>query len=202
MSAIADRQATVTRNTTETQITIELNLDKVAKPHVDTGLPFLDHMLIALGTHGRFALNVKATGDIHVDPHHLVEDTGIVLGQTIRQALGGFNGIARAGCFAFPMDGTLSIVALDLCGRTNLVWNVSFGPHLVGSLDPNLFREFYKGFADGLKSTIHVHVPVQDNDHHVIEAIFKALARALKQATERLESGEALSTKGMLDTQS
>jgi len=198
------RQATVTRNTRETQIELTLNLDTPLVPsgepaQIDTPLPFLNHMLNTLATHGRFGFVLKATGDIEVDPHHLVEDVGIVLGQTLRKALGGsFSGIERAGCFQFPMDGTLANVALDLCGRPNLLWQVPLMGQPLGTLDPRLFKEFYKGFVDGSLATVHVVVPMADNDHHVIEAGFKAFARALRQATRPLDSG-VMSTKGTLD---
>lgn len=194
------RTATISRDTKETQIKLTINLDDPSKIAIDTGLPFFDHMLTAFATHGRFGLDVKAKGDIEVDPHHLIEDTGIVLGQAIREALDGYKGIMRAGCFAFPMDGTLSIVALDLCGRGCLTWNLKFGHFPIGNLDPNLFREFYKGLAvDGMRAAFHVHVPCQDNDHHVIEGVFKAFGRALREAVVPTGTGVALSTKGMLE---
>jgi|SRR6478609_1438136 len=193
------RIGTVTRNTKETQIHLEINLDEASEPQINTGLPFFDHMLTAFACHGRFGLKVEATGDIEVDPHHLIEDTGIVLGEAIRQALPGYKGILRAGCFAFPMDGTLSVVALDLCGRSNLVWKVKYGPFTVGNIDPNLFREFWKGLSDGMRAAVHFHVPCQDNDHHVIESSFKAFGRALKEAVVPVSSGGILSTKGMID---
>jgi imidazoleglycerol-phosphate dehydratase len=195
-----NRLATVTRKTKETHIQLTIELDQPEIVSINTGLPFFDHMLHAFACHGRFGLEIQAEGDIQVDPHHLMEDTGIVLGQAIVKALGGnYDGIQRAGCFAFPMDRTLAVVALDLCGRPNLVWNVEFGPHDVGYLNPNLFREFYKGLVDGMRATIHVHLPIQDNDHHVIEAIMKAFGRSLHQAIIRLDQPGALSTKGMLD---
>ncbi|MBX2861520.1 MAG: imidazoleglycerol-phosphate dehydratase [Vampirovibrio sp.] len=193
------RVATISRDTKETQITLTLNLDEPFEPDIQTGLPFFDHMLTAFATHGRFGLRVKAVGDIEVDPHHLIEDTGIVLGQAIREALDGYKGIQRAGCFAFPMDGTLSVAALDLCGRPNLVWNMRFGNFTIGNLDPNLFREFYKGLADGMRGTLHFHVPCQDNDHHLVESTFKSFGRALREAVVPIGSQSALSTKGMLE---
>lgn len=193
------RKATVERESKETQIRVSINIDDPSEVSIETGLPFFNHMLEAFAVHGRFGLVIDARGDVEVDPHHLIEDTGIVLGQAIAKALDGYKGIARAGCFAFPMDGTLSVTAVDLCGRANLVWNVKFGPFTVGSLDPNLFREFYKGLVDGMKGTLHIHVPVQDNDHHVVESIFKAFARSLRQAAEPVDAA-VLSTKGMLDT--
>ncbi len=195
------RTATITRNTKETQIRLELNLDHATEPNIQTGLPFFDHMLTAFACHGRFGLTIEATGDTHVDPHHLIEDTGIVLGEAIRQALPGYKGILRAGNFSFPMDGTLAICALDLCGRPTLVWNTKFGAFTLGGIDPNLFREFWKGLVDGMRGALHFHIPCQDNDHHLIEAIYKAFGRALREAVTPLEgAGDvALSTKGVID---
>lgn len=197
------RTATISRDTKETQITLTLNLDAMPVsddiPRIRTGLPFFDHMLNAFSCHGRFGLDIDATGDIEVDPHHLIEDVGIVLGEAIREALPAYKGIQRAGSFAFPMDGSLAVVALDLCGRPNLVWNVQFGQFPVGNIDPNLFREFYKGLVDGMRGTLHIHVPVKDNDHHVIEATFKAFARALREAVVPVGSDVIISTKGVLD---
>lgn len=193
------RTATVSRESKETQITITIDLDSSGGSVINTPLPFFNHMLNTLAVHGRMRLNIQATGDVDVDPHHLVEDTGIVLGQAMGKALGGFNGIQRAGCFAFPMDATLAIVSLDLCGRANLVYNLELGCLPLGTLDPHLFREFFKGFVDGLKFTLHVHVPCRDNDHHVIEAVFKALARSLRQAITPLGEDIPLSTKGSFD---
>lgn len=193
------RKATVQRATKETQISLTFHADG-GPIDIETGLPFFDHMLNALACHGRFGLEVDATGDIEVDPHHLIEDVGIVLGQAIRDALPEYKGIARAGCFAFPMDATLAVVALDLCGRPTLVWSVEFGPFTLGGIDPNLFREFYKGLVDGMRASVHVHIPCRDNDHHLIEAIYKAFGRALRQAVEPVGAPDAvLSTKGMLD---
>lgn len=193
------RIGSVRRRTKETNIFIEVNLDDSSRREIRTSLPFLNHMLDALACHGRFGLVVTADGDIDVDPHHLIEDTGIVLGEAIYEALGSLKGIERAASFTYPMDGTLVQVALDICGRRNLVWNISFGNFTVGNLDPNLFREFFKGFVDGMKTTLHVNCLYRDNDHHAIEATFKALARALREAVKRLDTDEYLSTKGVLD---
>jgi imidazoleglycerol-phosphate dehydratase len=197
--ASISRTATVERKSKETLVKITIDLDQPGKREIDTALPFLSHMLDAMACHGRFSLRVQATGDIEVDPHHLVEDCAIVLGQAIYDALNGIGGIQRAGSFSFPMDGTLVLVAIDICGRRNLSWNCKFGPHLVGHLDPNLFHEFFKALADGMRSTIHVNEFYGDNDHHVIEATFKAFARALREAVEPIDQEGALSTKGMFD---
>jgi imidazoleglycerol-phosphate dehydratase len=193
------RVATVTRKTKETDITVEIDLDQPGQVDIQTSLPFLSHMLEAFAVHGRFSLMVRAHGDIEVDPHHLIEDTGITIGETIFKALGGLAGIQRAGCFTYPMDGSLVTVAIDLCGRRNLTWKVEFGNFQDGHIDPNLFREFWKGLVDGLRATLHCHELYGDNDHHVIEAVFKGFGKALRQAVTPLETGEYLSTKGVLD---
>jgi imidazoleglycerol-phosphate dehydratase len=193
------RLATIERLTRETNLSVTIDLDRSGQRNISTPLPFLSHMLDAFACHGRFSLSVKASGDIEVDPHHLIEDCGIVLGQTIVRALGGFNGIQRAGSFTFAMDGSLVMVALDICGRRNLTWNVRFGNHPVGCIDPNLFREFYKGLADGLQGSIHVYEFYGDNDHHLIESAFKAFARALREAITPINEFGPLSTKGVLD---
>ncbi|MBY0402438.1 MAG: imidazoleglycerol-phosphate dehydratase HisB [Cyanobacteria bacterium] len=193
------RTASVSRESRETQISITVNLDQPGQSKILTPVPFFTHMLETLAVHGRMSLMIDAKGDIEVDPHHLVEDCGIVLGQAMAKALGSFNGIQRAGCFAFPMDATLAVVSLDLCGRANLVWNVDFTSQAIGSMDPRLFREFFKGFIDGMRITFHAHIPCQDNDHHLIEAIFKAFARSLRQALTPLDENIPLSTKGSFD---
>jgi imidazoleglycerol-phosphate dehydratase len=198
-AATAARKATVERQTKETQISIRVDLDNPGEVSIKTSLPFLSHMLEAFAVHGRFSLVIEATGDVEVDPHHLIEDTGIVLGEALFKALGGFKGIERAGCFTYPMDGSLVLVAIDICGRRNLSWKLQFGNFTVGNIDPNLFREFYKGFVDGLRATLHIKMLESDNDHHVIEASFKALARAFRQAVTPLPGNEYLSTKGVLD---
>lgn len=193
------RRARVERKTKETDISVEVLLDQPGQSQIRTDLPFLSHMLEALACHGRFSLIIEARGDVEVDPHHLIEDTGIVLGEAIFKALGGLSGIERAGCFSYPMDGSLVTTAIDLCGRRNFTWNMKFGNFPVGNLDPNLFREFFKGFVDGLRATLHINVICCDNDHHQIEAAFKGLARALKSAVQPLDSAEYMSTKGVLD---
>jgi imidazoleglycerol-phosphate dehydratase len=201
------RVGTIHRETRETNIRMTLAIDPttpaLSEIRIKTPLPFLNHMLNTIAVHGQFGLEIDATGDIEVDPHHLVEDVGIVLGQCVIKALGGgYTGIQRAGCFSFPMDQTLATVALDLCGRSNFVWKVGFESMMVGHLDPRLFREFFKGLTDGLQSTVHIHVPYQDNDHHVIEAIFKAFARSLRQALTPLQRSDlVMSTKGVLEIQ-
>lgn len=201
------RAATIKRETRETQIRLELEFDPQAPQDgaaIRSSLPFLDHMLHTLCAHGGLGLRLEARGDVEVDAHHLIEDVGISLGLALAQALTpaqgkAFSGIARAGYFAFPMDGTLALVAVDLCGRPNLVWNVELQGRMLGTLDPFLFREFFKGLVDGSGATLHVNVPYRDADHHVIEAVFKALGRALRGAVTPLpRPGEVMSTKGVL----
>lgn len=193
------RRATVERETKETQIKLTLYLDEDQPLKVSTPVPFFSHMLEAFACHGRFGLEVEAAGDVEVDPHHLMEDTGIVLGEAFRRALGDHKGIERAGCFSFAMDGTLTNVALDLCGRPTLVWRVQFGPHGINGLDPNLFRDFYKGLADSARAALHIHMVESDNDHHVVESIMKGFGRAMRCAVTPLPGGGLLSTKGMID---
>lgn len=196
---MSTRGASVARKTRETDIELTLNIDG-GPIQIDTPVPFFSHMLDAFACHGRFGLTLKARGDIEVDPHHLMEDTGIVLGQALREALGdGYRGIERAGSFSFAMDGTLTTVALDLCGRPTLVWGLQFGPHAIGNLDPNLFRDFFKGLADSARTALHLHCHCQDNDHHLIESAMKGFGRALRAACKRLDDGQTLSTKGMID---
>ncbi len=193
------RTASIERKSKETQILVEINLDQSGINDIKTPLPFFTHMLDTFACHSKIGLNIKATGDTEVDPHHLMEDVGIVLGQCIFKALGGLTGIQRAGCFSFPMDGSLAVIALDICGRSNLVWNVQLTSQAVGTLDPKLFKEFFKGLVDGLRSTIHVNLLYGDNDHHVIEAIFKSFARSLREAIAPLHDPLILSTKGIFD---
>lgn len=193
------RTARIVRESRETRITVSLRLDEPGPSDVATGLPFLDHMLDAFACHGRFALTVEAEGDLNVDPHHLVEDCGIVLGQAIAKSLRQTESIRRSGCFSFPMDGSLAHVALDLCGRPNLIWNVPLQGRPLGTLDPLLLRDFFKGWVDGLRATLHVNVPYLDNDHHALEAVFKALGRCLSEAVQPLAQTAVLSTKGLLD---
>lgn len=199
MKTATNRQGSVQRDTKETQISMTVSLDRNGPRSIKTPLPFFSHMLDAFACHARIGLELDAQGDIEVDPHHLMEDTGIVLGQCLFQALGGFTGIERAGSFTFPMDGTLATVSIDLCGRRNLVWNLEFANFPIGNLDPNLFKEFYKGLVDGLRGTVHVNVPYQDNNHHAIEAVMKAFARAFRIAMTQIDEDVPLSTKGMID---
>ena len=193
--ADAPRRAAVTRNTRETRIRVEIDLDAAADARVSTGLPFFDHMLDQIGKHGGFALNVQADGDLHIDEHHTIEDVGIALGQALRQALGDKRGI---GCYGFtlPMDETLASAALDFSGRPYLVFEGEFRRERVGDMPTELVAHFYRSLCDAAGLNLNLKV-AGDNDHHKVEASFKAFARALRQAIQR--SGDALpSTKGML----
>ncbi len=193
--ADAPRRATVQRDTRETRIRVDVDLDRDAEPKADTGLPFFDHMLEQLGKHGGFSLEVRAEGDLHIDEHHTVEDTGLALGQALREALGNKRGIGRYG-FTLPMDETLASAALDFSGRPYLVFEGDFRRERVGDLPTELVPHFFRSLCDA--SGLNLHLNVQgDNDHHKVEACFKAFARALRQAIRR--EGDALpTTKGML----
>lgn len=177
------RTATVKRSTNETQIEIELNLDGSGKCSVATGIGFLDHMLTHIAVHGLFDLSVKASGDLHVDTHHTVEDVALVLGAAFDQALGERKGITRMGSFYVPMDETLAFVALDFSGRPYCVVDAEWGPAPVGGIPTSLFPHFLQSFAVTSRSNLHARVLYGRDDHHKAEALFKALARALDAAT-------------------
>ena len=193
------RKAEVTRKTGETDITIEIDLDGTGKSEINTGIGFFDHMLSAFARHGFFDLKVDAKGDINVDGHHTVEDTGIVLGQAIAKALGDKKGIKRYGNFLLPMDESLVLCAIDLCGRPYFEMDAEFTTPMVGEFDTQLVREFFYSVSYGAMMNLHLRVITGINDHHKIEAAFKAFAKALDQATmldERVSG--VLSTKGSL----
>ena len=193
--ADAPRRASVQRDTKETRIRVDVDLDRVAEPAIRTGLPFFDHMLEQIGKHGGFALAIDAQGDLHIDEHHTVEDTGLALGQALKQALGDKRGIGRYG-FTLPMDETLASAALDFSGRPYFVFEGEFRRERVGDLPTELVPHFFRSLCDaaGLNLNLSVH---GDNDHHKVEACFKSLARALRQAIRR-EGAELPSTKGAL----
>ena len=191
------RNATVERNTKETQIKISLCLDG-GEVKVNTGIGFFDHMLTAFGVHGGFGLDVDVKGDLEVDTHHTAEDTGIVLGQAFRQALGDKGGIQRYGSFAVPMDESLAKAILDISNRPFLVFNAKFEQELCGEYETCVTEEFWRAFAENAGITLHIDVPYGTNAHHQIEAIFKAVAHALKIAVKPNSDGEVLSTKGVL----
>src|ERR1044071_1049302 len=176
------RTATIARNTRETQIRLELNLDGSGQGSWQTGVGFLDHMLELLTRHGAFDLKVEAKGDLQVDQHHTVEDVGICLGQAVKQALGDKKGIRRYGHFTLPMEETLCTTAIDLSGRNYLVFNALFSNSKIGDFDTELVEDFFQAFAANALCNLHVLVHYGRNSHHVAEAIFKSIARALRMA--------------------
>jgi len=194
------RAATNRRTTGETDVAVTLDLDGTGRTEIDTGLPFYDHMLDQLGRHGGFDLTVKATGDLHVDSHHTVEDTAIVLGETFRQALGDKAGVRRFASGRYPLDEALVDVALDLSGRPFVVWEVPLPEAIpLGSppFDPSLAEHAITSFATAAGITLHVTLVRGRNVHHIVEASFKGVARCLRDAV-RIEGGGVPSTKGVL----
>jgi imidazoleglycerol-phosphate dehydratase len=194
------RTASINRTTKETQITVSLNLDGTGKANVSTGIGFFDHMLESFAKHSMIDLDVATTGDLHIDMHHTVEDTGIVIGQALKSALGDFAGICRFGHAYIPMDETLSRATLDLANRPYLIWKVTFERDKVGDMDTELFKEWFHAVALNGGVCLHVENLYGTNTHHIIESCYKAFARALRMAIEidpRLGGGVA-STKGVL----
>ena len=183
---------TISRTTRETQISLTLDPDGTAEPSVRTGLPFFDHLLSSMSFHGRFALSIEGKGDLDVDPHHLVEDVGLVLGQAFAGVLAK-GPVARFGHAVVPMDEALSEVTIDVCGRPTLVLSASFPQPSAGTFDLSLLREFWNGLATEARISLHVEVRRGENSHHMAEAAFKALGRALAQA---YAAGGPMSTKG------
>ena len=192
------REATVTRNTRETQITVSVKLDGKGESKISTGIGFFDHMLTALSRHSGISMDIQANGDLYVDGHHTVEDTGIVLGQAMNQALGDKSGIARYGSAYIPMDEALSFCALDLSNRPYVVFNGTFTNQMIGQYDACLTEEFFRALAVNAGITLHLDMRYGSNDHHKCEALFKAFAHALKAAIRLNEDGTVLSTKGVL----
>lgn len=194
------RTATVTRKTSETDVTVTVNLDGTGQRAIHTGIGFYDHMLEQLARHGLFDLEIKTVGDLHIDAHHTVEDTAIALGEAFRQALGDRAGITRYGHAHVPMDETLARVTLDISGRPFLVWKVAFTQSRLGEMDTELFWHVFHSFAQAAGITLHAEVPYGTNNHHIAEGLFKALARALKQAVaiDPRQAGSVPSTKGTL----
>lgn len=191
------RTAEQSRETRETQISVRLKLEG-GETKIQTGIGFFDHMLQAFATHGGFGLQVQVQGDLFVDGHHTVEDTGIVLGRAFRQALGDRSGIARFGSFYVPMDETLAFAAVDVSGRPFLVFQAEFPQQVVGEFDACLTEEFFRAFAMNAELTLHTRVEYGKNSHHMIEAMFKAVAHALRLAVAETTPGQVLSTKGSL----
>ena len=196
-----NRRAEISRETSETAITVALGLDGEGRADIATGIGFLDHMLTALARHGLFDLKVQAKGDLHIDFHHTTEDVGIVIGQCLRQALGDKRGIRRYGAAMIPMDEALAEAAVDISGRPFLAWSVSFAQPKIGEMDTELFEEFFRALAFNAGITLHVTQKAGTNAHHVAEACFKALARALREAVEPdpRAIGAIPSTKGVLE---
>jgi imidazoleglycerol-phosphate dehydratase len=197
---MANRTAEVIRETKETRIRVRIDLDGTGKTEIATGIGFFDHMLDSFGRHGGFDLKVETTGDLHIDMHHTVEDTGIVIGQAFKEAAEGFKGVRRFGTAYIPMDETLTRCAVDLSNRPYLIWKVEFSRPKVGDMDTELFKEFHQAFAMNGGVCMHLETLYGDNSHHIAESGFKALARALRQAVEPdpKTAGAAPSTKGVL----
>ena len=193
------RQATVTRNTLETRITVSLNLDGSGQARFDTGVPFLEHMLDQIARHGLIDLDITAQGDLHIDAHHTVEDLGITLGQAFARAIGDKKGIRRYGHAYVPLDEALSRVVIDCSGRPGLEYGVEFPRARIGEFDVDLFREFFQGFVNHALMTLHIDNLRGRNAHHIAETVFKAFGRALRQAVEPDPRTTGIpSTKGSL----
>ena len=194
------RSATVTRKTAETEISVEVNLDGTGSYDNQTGIGFFDHMLDQLARHSLIDMTIRATGDLHIDDHHTVEDTGIALGQALAQALGDKRGIRRYGACLLPMDDALVRTALDLSGRPFLIWNVDLPTPKIGTFDTELVREFFQAFSTHGMITLHVDALHGINSHHIAEAAFKSVARALREAveTDPRKADAIPSTKGAL----
>ncbi len=194
------RQATIARKTRETEISVTVNLDGTGASDIQTGVGFFDHMVDQLARHGLIDVDLKAKGDLHIDDHHTVEDCGIVLGQAVSKALGERKGVRRYGQAYTPMDETLARVVIDLSNRPFLVWRVDMPTPKIGTFDTELVREFFQAFAVAAGATLHVEAFYGVNSHHIAEACFKALARALREAVEiDPRRGDATpSTKGVL----
>jgi imidazoleglycerol-phosphate dehydratase len=197
---MADRTANVKRDTLETQIGVSLNLDGTGQSEFDTGVSFLEHMLDQVARHGMLDLRVQAEGDLHIDAHHTVEDVGITMGQAFAEAVGDKKGIRRYGHAYVPLDEALSRVVIDFSGRPGLQYGVDFPRARIGDFDVDLFAEFFQGFVNHAKVTLHIDVIRGDNAHHIAETVFKAFGRAVRMALEfdpRME-GIMPSTKGSL----
>lgn len=197
---MTSRTAEIERNTLETQIKININLDGTGKASFLTGVPFLDHMLDQIARHGLIDMAIQAHGDLHIDAHHTVEDIGITLGQAVAQAIGDKKGIYRYGHAYVPLDEALSRVVIDFSGRPGLFYNVTYTRGMIGSFDVDLFREFFQGFVNHAGVTLHIDNLKGANAHHIAETIFKALGRAMRMAitADTRMAGIMPSTKGVL----
>ncbi len=194
------RQASISRKTSETAIDVSLNVDGTGTYDMETGIGFFDHMLEQLAKHSLIDMTVRAEGDLHIDDHHTVEDVGIALGQALNEALGDRRGITRYASLDLPMDEAMTFAAVDVSGRPFLVWNVPFTRSKIGTFDTELVREFFQGFAQGARITLHVKGLYGANSHHIAETCFKVVARVLRMACEPdARAGDAVpSTKGTL----
>jgi imidazoleglycerol-phosphate dehydratase len=197
---MSDRSASVSRNTLETQIKVVLDLDGHGQSNFDTGIPFLEHMLEQIARHGSFDLEISASGDLHIDDHHTVEDIGITLGQAFKEALGDKQGIMRYGHAYVPLDEALSRVVIDFSGRPGIEYRVNFTRPRIGQFDVDLLHEFFQGFANHAPATLHIDNLAGKNAHHIAETMFKAFGRALRFAVAKDErmQGVIPSTKGSL----
>ena len=197
---MSQRTATRARQTKETKIEVAVNLDGTGDYEVSTGIGFLDHMLEQLSRHSLIDLKVAAEGDLHIDFHHTTEDTGIVIGEAVREAFGDFKGLTRYGSATIPMDETCTRVSLDVSQRPYLIWQVAFTKPKLGDMDTELFKEWFQAFAQAAGVTLHIENLYGENNHHIVESCFKGLARALREAIEidPRKSDAVPSTKGML----
>ena len=191
------RKATISRKTKETDIEVSINLDGTGESTIETPIGFLDHMLDAFARHSRFDLTVKATGDTHIDGHHTVEDVGICLGQALKEALGDAKGIERYGHSTIPMDEALVHSTVDLCNRTAFIWKVEINAPFIGDFDTELTAEFFQAVAANNPMNLHMRLEYGRNAHHIVESLFKAFARSMRQAVE-ITGDTILSTKGSL----
>ena len=197
---MSQRTATRARQTKETKIEVAVNLDGTGDYEVSTGIGFLDHMLEQLSRHSLIDLKVAAEGDLHIDFHHTTEDTGIVIGEAVREALGDFKGLKRYGSATIPMDETCTRVSLDVSQRPYLIWKVAFTKPKLGDMDTELFKEWFQAFSQAAGVTLHIENLYGENNHHIVESCFKGLARALREAIEidPRKSDAVPSTKGVL----
>ncbi len=194
------RKASINRNTKETSIKVDVNLDGTGKANIKTGIGFLDHMMEQIAKHSLIDIDLKAKGDLHIDLHHTTEDSGIALGEALKKALGDKKGIKRYASATIPMDETLSRVSLDLSNRPYLVWNVKLAVEKLGEMDTELFKEWFHAFSQSAGITLHVENIYGDNSHHKIESCYKGLARALREAVQVDQRAENIipSTKGTI----
>ena len=191
------RKGIVIRNTLETKIKVEVNLDGTGEAKIDTGVGFLDHMLTLMAFHGKFDLTILAKGDLCVDDHHTIEDIAICLGEAFKEAIGDRRGIRRYSTVYIPMDESLAYTSIDISNRPYLVFNVNFSYEKIGSMSTQMFKEFFRAFVNESRITLHINLLYGENDHHKIEAVFKSFTRALKEGSEII-SKEVSSSKGVL----